>query len=71
MATTRIAGVPNQEVEPYVGVLAELTSLQASVRRLETYVLRLMNEAGISDEEIGTVQDISSQAVGKKRRRRV
>ena len=68
---TRIAGVSSHTVEPYVGVLAELASLQASLRRLETYVLRLMNEAGISDEEIGTVQDISSQAVGKKRRRRV
>lgn len=56
--------------EPYVAVLAELAALQASARRLETFVLRMLNEYGISDETIGTELDLTSQAVGKRRRRR-
>ena len=58
----------------YVSVLAELAALQDYVehlKRLETYVLRLMHEAGITDDAIGIEQNISSQAVGKKRRRRI
>lgn len=56
--------------EPYVAVLEELATIQAALRALETNVLRLMHEAGISDEDIGVVLNISSQAAGKKRRRR-
>lgn len=58
---------------PYVGVLRELAAVQeciAHLKHLETHLLRLMHEAGITDDEIGTVQDISSQAVGQKRKRR-
>lgn len=55
---------------PYVAVLAEIASMQTHLRRLETAVLRLMHDAGITDEAIGTEQGISSQAVGQKRRRK-
>ena len=51
--------------------LAAIAALQAGLRRLETHTLQLLHEAGISDEAIGIEQGISSQAVGKKRRRRV
>ena len=57
--------------EPYVAVLTELATLQESVRRLETRVLRMLNSYGISDETIGTELDLTSQAVGKRRRRHV
>lgn len=55
----------------YASVLGEIAALQTALRRLETTVLRLMHEAGITDEAIGEVQGISSQAVGQKRRRRL
>lgn len=54
----------------YESVLAELAALKAVVRRLEIYALRLMKDAGISDEAIGTVLGTSSQAVGQKRHRK-
>lgn len=60
----------NAHPDPYVEVLAEIANIQADLRRLETAVLRLMHQAGITDEAIGDVQGISPQAVGKKRRRR-
>lgn len=66
----RILDVTNAQPEPYVAVLAELAAMQADLRRLETAVLRLMHQAGITDEAIGDVQGISPQMVGRKRRRR-
>ncbi len=54
----------------YVEVLEGLATMQDNLERLETHVLQLMNESGITDEVIGTVQGLSSQRVGQKRRRR-
>ena len=54
----------------YVEVLADIATLQEWLNRLETHVLQLMNEHGITDEAIGIVQDLSSQRVGQKRRRK-
>lgn len=63
--------VEKETEEPYRTVLSDIAAVQADLRRLETHVLRLMNHCGISDEMIGMEQNISSQAVGKKRRRKV
>lgn len=57
----------------YVAVLRELAAVQeaiAHLRNLETHLLVLLHEVGVTDDEIGTVQNISSQAVGQKRKRR-
>jgi hypothetical protein len=54
----------------YVHVLEDIAALRDYLDRLETHVLSLMNESGITDEAIGIVQDLSSQRVGQKRRRR-
>lgn len=61
--------VSSPPLEPYVAVLHELAELLASTRRLETRVLQMLNKLGISDETIGTELDLTSQAVGKRRRR--
>jgi hypothetical protein len=53
----------------YVEVLEDIAVMQAHLDRLETHILSLMNEFGITDEAIGTVQNLSSQRVGQKRRR--
>jgi len=53
----------------FATVLSELALLQAGLRRLETRILQLMREAGISDEVIADELGISPQAVGRKRRR--
>lgn len=66
-----MSGAMAERPESFVAVLADLADMQEALRRLETHVLRLMNEAGITDEQIGTEQGLSSQAVGKKRRRPV
>lgn len=65
--------MPVDTVDPktYKSCLTELTAMQTAIRRLETCLLKLMNEAGITDEAIATELDISSQAVGKRRRRKV
>lgn len=57
--------------EPYKLVLTDIATIQADLRRLETHVLQVLHSAGITDEAIGIELNISSQAVGKKRRRRV
>jgi hypothetical protein len=54
----------------YVQVLNDMAAIREQLDRLETHVLQLMNESGITDEAIGIVQDLSSQRVGQKRRRR-
>jgi len=51
----------------YAAVLADLTTMRALVRQLEVDALRLMKDAGVTDEAIGDELGISSQAVGKKR----
>lgn len=56
---------------PYVDVLRSLAALQDDLRRLETYTLQALNDCGITDEAVGEVLDISSQAAGKRRRRKV
>lgn len=66
---TTIAGVATPP--PYVALLMELAAVQADLRRLETQMLRMMRECGITDEAISDVMNISPQAVGKRRRRRV
>jgi hypothetical protein len=53
----------------YVEVLEDLAAMEDRLERLETHVLQLMNESGITDETIGTVQGLSSQRIGQKRRR--
>lgn len=63
--------VQKKPPESYIVVLSELAAVQASARRLETFVLRMLNEYGISDETIGTELDLTSQAVGKRRRRKL
>lgn len=68
------AAMKRPPIPPYAAVLRELAAVQESLahlRHLETLLLRVLHEAGITDEEIGTVQEISSQAVGQKRKRRV
>ena len=61
---------PQQDPE-FQAVLAELVTLQKSMRRLEVRVLRLLDQFGIADEDIGAELGISSQAVGKRRRREI
>lgn len=63
---------------PYFTLLAEISQIQEAIKRLdghlkrlETQMLRWMHDADITDDVIGTVLGISSQAVGKKRRRRI
>lgn len=53
----------------YAAVLFELEAVKASVRRLETQMLRLMQDVGIGDPEIADELGITPQAVGKRRRR--
>jgi hypothetical protein len=62
---------PAPPTEPWVVVLAELMTLQRSLRRLETHLLRSLNQFGVSDETIATFLDQTSQAVGKRRRRKI
>lgn len=68
-AATTIEIVTNHP--PYVALLRELAVMQANLRRLETQVLRTMRDCGITDEAISDVMEISPQAVGKRRRRKV
>lgn len=56
---------------PYIEVLRTLVVLHDDLRRLETHALQVMNDCGITDEDIGEVLGISSQAVGKRRRRKI
>lgn len=55
----------------YRAVLAELVAMQETLRRLEVRVLQLLDQVGIADEDIGAELGISSQAVGKRRRRQI
>lgn len=64
--------MPTSKPQPapeYRAVLAELVALQATLRRLEIQILRLLDEVGVADDDIGAELGISSQAVGKRRRR--
>lgn len=67
------AGVRTPPTPRYVAVLRELAAVQQALghlRDLETHLLALLHDVGVTDDEIGTVQNISSQAVGQKRKRK-
>lgn len=53
----------------YALVIAELKLIRASLRRLEDEALRLMAEAGVTQQDIADELGITPQAVGKRQRR--
>jgi hypothetical protein len=55
----------------YAARIADLAALLALHRRLEIHALRLMKDAGITDEAIGIEMNISGQAAGRKAKRKV
>jgi hypothetical protein len=74
----RIRGVSSSPSFPYVAFLTEIGQMQEALKHLETHLKRIetqllksMHDVGVTDDVIGTELGISSQAVGKKRRRRV
>ncbi len=59
------------DLPPYVALLRDLAALQADLRRLETRILVWMRDAGITDEAMSDVLNITPQQVGNRRRRKV
>lgn len=60
----KMTGVATSELTPptYLAVLLELEQLRESAVRLESLVVRLVREAGVTWEEIGDELGISRQA---------